>query len=207
MTQPATIDASNETDSPSGPSAAGRRLAVPGATDRVEPVVAAALALLEQCGRFIGSVPDPAYTGPSNAMPGGTIGKHLRHTLDHYAALLVGVAEDRPVDYDHRSRDVPMESDRSAALAALAQVRRGLEAWSGPVLSSRVRIRVMLTSAGDEAVLESTVGRELAFATHHAVHHQAMMKTIAAEHGCPAPAGFGLAPATLHHDHAVARRA
>jgi hypothetical protein len=170
-------------------------------------VVAAALALLDQCAGFIAQVPDEAYTGASRAMPGGTVGKHLRHTLDHYSALLVGGTRTEPVDYDHRSRDVPMETDRSEALRVLAEVRRRVGAYTAPALSAEVHIRVMLSAAGDEAVLRSTVGRELAFATHHAIHHQAMMKTIAAEHGCRASEAFGRAPATLHHDHAVVGRA
>jgi hypothetical protein len=46
--------------------------------------------------------------------------------------------------------------------------------------------------------LVSTLGRELAFATHHAVHHQAMMKAIAFEFGVEVEECFGKAPATVN---------
>ena len=50
---------------------------------------------------------------------------------------------------------------------------------------------------GQLADLKSTLGRELFFATHHAIHHHAMMKTIGREFGIEAPAGFGTAPSTI----------
>jgi hypothetical protein len=48
--------------------------------------------------------------------------------------------------------------------------------------------------------LGSTLARELAFASHHAIHHHAMMKAIAQEHGQAAESGFGVAPSTLNHE-------
>jgi len=66
-----------------------------------------------------------------------------------------------------------------------------------------VRVRVMLCADGQHAELGSTLGRELAFAAHHAVHHHAMVAAIAAEFGLSAPDGFGRAPSTIHHEHAA----
>jgi hypothetical protein len=58
----------------------------------------------------------------------------------------------------------------------------------------------MLTSDGVDAELGSTLGRELAFATHHAVHHHAMLGAIAAELGVATPPEFGKAPSTIRHE-------
>lgn len=164
------------------------------------PVVRQALALLDQLGALLARIDDAAYRADSARLAGGTIGKHVRHTLDHFAAALVGHAQGGPIDYDHRERDVPMETRRDEAARAAARVRDGLAGLAPAALASPVRVRVMLAADGTLAELGSTLGREIAFASHHAVHHFAMIKSIAAEFGCDAGPDFGKAPSTLHHE-------
>lgn len=162
-------------------------------------VIGAASALLTQCEEFIREVPQSVYTTESMVLPGGTVGKHLRHVVDHYTAIVMGLSGSEAIDYDHRMRDTPMERDRETALAVLAQVRRQVSALSGMHEGTHVRVRVMLTGDGMEALLGTTLARELAFATHHGVHHQAMMRAIAGEFGVEAPRDFGKAPSTINH--------
>lgn len=163
------------------------------------PVAAAACGVLDQCARLLRAVSDDAYVSPSRVLPGGTIGKHVRHAIDHFAALVQARDQRCPVDYDHRERGVPMESVRADALAAIDDLRRRLGALGTAEAESPLRVRVMITPDGAEAELLSSFGRELAFAAHHAVHHHAMIKAIAAEHGHAAPEDFGTAPSTLAH--------
>ena len=66
-------------------------------------------------------------------------------------------------------------------------------------------VRVMVSAEGAEASLGSTLARELAFAVHHAVHHNAMIASIAGELGIACPAGFGKAPSTANHERCQAR--
>lgn len=160
------------------------------------PLAAAADGVLAQCEAMVLAVPDAAYAVESIVMRGGTFGKHLRHTLDHFAAA---AASEAVIDYDRRIRDVPMESDRHAALSAIAGLRERIALLADAPLASPVRVRVMVSAQGHEHELPSTLGRELAFATHHAVHHQAMMKAIAGEFGIDTDDRAGKAPSTLHH--------
>ncbi len=67
-------------------------------------------------------------------------------------------------------------------------------------LALPVRVRVMVGADGSTAELRSTLARELAFAAHHAVHHHAMVRAIAAEFGREMPEDLGKAPSTLHHE-------
>lgn len=159
-------------------------------------LAAAADAVLAQCAALLAEVSDTVYSTPSTTVQGGTIGKHLRHTLDHFAAALSPAGE--TIDYDHRERDRPMETDRAAALAAVAGVRERLATFADS--AAAVRVRVMVCADGACTELSSTRGRELAFATHHAVHHQAMMRTIAGEFGIDVFEGFGKAPSTQEHE-------
>jgi len=163
------------------------------------PTAVAACCVLEQCEAFVGTLTQAQLSAPSISLQNSTIGQHLRHLLDHFAAPLAAL-EGGTIDYDHRERGVPVETDLDAALGRIREVRErinvvGFEAGGGAAI-----VRVMLSANGDEAELESTLARELAFAAHHAVHHQAMMAAIAHEQGLTPPTGFGRAPSTLRHD-------
>lgn len=166
---------------------------------------AAAEALLEQARGLIEVLDDSAYTYCSPVMMRGTIGKHVRHCLDHFSAAL-GAVEDgaggggEPIDYDRRERNVPMETDRAEALRTIAGLREILGRVDAGASGRDVEVRVMLSAAGEEATLRSSLGRELAFAAHHAQHHHAMMKVIADELGVATPEGFGKAPSTLNYE-------
>lgn len=163
-------------------------------------VVDAARVLLAQCVTFVGDVPDAVYTAESQVMPGGTVGKHLRHVVDHYGAILRGRRDDSVIDYDHRERDVPMENCRDSARRTLTRVAGEIAALVERDMHAPVRVRVMVSGDGAETELSSSLARELAFATHHAVHHQAMMRAIAGEFGVEASADFGKAPSTINHE-------
>lgn len=164
-----------------------------------EHVLDAAACLLGQCGRIVEAMDDASYCCASKVLAGGTIGKHLRHTLDHFGAILVGVQRDAAIDYDHRARGVAVETDRSAAVEQIGGLRSGLAALQQD-LGGPVRIRVMLSGDGTEAELDSTVVREVAFATHHGIHHVAMMKAIAGEMGVALDGDIGKAPSTIQHE-------
>lgn len=161
---------------------------------------AAGAALLRQCAAFVRQLDDAAYAADSATIRGGTIGKHVRHVLDHFRAAIEQGTAGRVIDYDHRERNVPMETDRAAALAAIDTLGERLGTLRESDLVLPVRVRVMLTADGAEVELGSTLGRELAFAAHHAVHHHAMLKAMASEFGVHAPPEFGKAPSTLRHE-------
>jgi hypothetical protein len=162
-------------------------------------VAAAAITLLDQCSAFVGSVGARSY-GVESRVLSGSIGKHIRHTLDHFRAVLDGMEPGGVVDYDNRTRNVPMETDAAAALTAIGVIRQRLLSIGDGEIGVPVRVRVLLTSDGAQAELASTLGRELAFASHHAVHHHAMLGAIAAEFGIQTGPEFGKAPSTICHE-------
>lgn len=167
----------------------------------------AVLANLDECAEIVRRVSDRAYTSPSSVLVGGTIGKHVRHALDHFrAAAHAGDPGAAPIDYDHRARNVPVEDDRSLALSAIGEVRATIAALPDAELTRAVRVRVMLSGHGAEAVLGSTLARELFFAMHHAIHHHAMIRAIAQEFGVNTSSDFGKAPSTVHHERTAGAR-
>jgi len=165
-------------------------------------ILGAAGGLLDQYSLIVDEVSDADFTAPSAVLPGGTIGTHLRHTLDHFAAIISRATTD-PIDYDHRDRGVPVETDRAVAQEQIAGLRLGIAALEGTG-ADEVRIRVMVESNGREALLRTTIAREVAFATHHGIHHIAMMKAIAREMGVTLDDDIGKAPSTINYERAGA---
>ncbi len=171
-------------------------------THSPRPVTAPAMAAsasLAHCGALIACLPASVYSKPSVVISGSTIGQHVRHALDHFAAALMAL-DGATIDYDHRERETPIERDPAEALQLISRLRDRLASVDDEAGSAAARVRIMLSAAGDEAELGSTLGRELAFAAHHATHHHAMIGAIAREHGAAVPAEFGKAPSTLNHE-------
>lgn len=114
------------------------------------------------------------------------VGPHLRHCVDHFDCFLRGVA-DGVVDYDARDRDVDLERDPEAFLAAVRRIRSALlEVGSAP----RGRgLRVLQAAApGHEPIaIDTTLERELLFLSSHTIHHLAIVAMIARPRGVEIP--------------------
>lgn len=166
-------------------------------------IAGAASAVLEQCADFIRRLDDEAYVTRSPLQFNATVGQHVRHALDHFAAACGG-CQTGLIDYDHRERDTLIERDRSAAIAEIDRLRDWLASLGAGGEHRDIRVRVMLTGDGACAELETSLAREVFFAMHHAIHHHAVMGAIAVEQGLTLPAGFGKAPSTMNHESRLA---
>ena len=138
--------------------------------------------------------------------PNATIGKHLRHVIVHYKALIAslrssGAKHGAPsVSYDdpsHRGRGGTCESDRSVCIAESSGIQKWFKSIKEADLEKPLEARFMISSDGRESAFTSTVGRELMFVNHHAVHHLASVAVICRDMGLDLPNGFGMAPSTL----------
>lgn len=149
-------------------------------------------ALLEEAAALIAGLDDVLYTCPLPQFASGSVGQHLRHVLDHYDAVLAmtgGV-----IDYDRRRRDSRLESCREEGAREIRRVRDALAGlYDQPVRISSE------TSPTLKAVVvaDSSLRRELLFATSHAVHHFALIAMLLRIQGVEVPVAFGVAPATL----------
>lgn len=101
-----------------------------------------------------------------------------------------------------------METNLDCARAELRRLREDLMALESNAAfdpSSPLRVSFMLMADADsagcpdgEAVFDSTFGREIAFAAHHAIHHNAYLMLSLGD-AVTFPPGFGLAPSTAAH--------
>lgn len=134
---------------------------------------------------------------------GGPVGAHLRHVVEHYAAL-VFPAEVGVVDYDARPRERAMESDPLLASSRVRELRQRLATWPAALLDRPVRVRGQGGLLGDRGFeVASTHGRELAFVASHAIHHFAALAADGRALGIPLPKDFGKAPSTVAHERVV----
>ena len=160
-------------------------------------LVAANMTCLEQGLALLEELPAEQYTGQCEEVFNSSIGGHIRHNLDHYAAFLAGYGLGE-VDYDARGRNLEVESDPVEAFRMMDACRRGLEKLAVEDLDQPIRIR--MDDGGDSTWSQTSLRRELQFLLSHSIHHYALIVSIANRHGIREfPEGFGVAPSTLHY--------
>ena len=190
----------------------------------VAPVRRAALAVLGQKRALLQTLSPGHYTTPCPLVGDATIGQHLRHSMDHYARCLAAATEaaakttththtatpntptvTTTIHYDVRKRGTAVESDISEARKEVDRLIAVVESLPDAALARPVAAAFVLSSDDADGAgepLASTVGRELGFVTHHAIHHHALIKTMAKALGLGGLGGireFGVAPSTAQY--------
>jgi hypothetical protein len=152
---------------------------------------------------------------------GASIGQHYRHSMDHVelAALLASSSDTnnassqgRELHYDLRVRGGTLEKDMVMSrqrIVDVVDVFQSLQTGRNESVVTTPLMAYFNLSADSDAEIgfPSTVGRELGFAVHHAIHHLALVKIIAVQtlglDEGDLPHGFGRAPSTLIFDRKV----
>lgn len=151
--------------------------------------------LLEQLAAAIDGLNDGQYTARRAREVSGSVGGHVRHCLDHVAALAAGVEYGR-IRYDARLRGTAVESSRRAAVDEIARLVAGLDAVPAADVERSVSVLVRTSPDGPELPVPSTLARELTFVASHTVHHFAIIALLLHEMGVAVPPRFGYAPST-----------
>jgi uncharacterized damage-inducible protein DinB len=125
----------------------------------------------------------------------GTIGEHVRHTLDHARALLAldGAGD---LTYDARLRGTRVETDAVEGMREIVRVCTGLDALRAVPADRQIRLHVLADASRPPVELLTTIGRELAFVVQHTIHHCALIAVLLERRGIATPARFGYAPST-----------
>lgn len=176
-----------------------------------DPCVELSLAIadiLSQIAELLGRLTREQYaTAAGEIFANATIGGHVRHTLDHIAAIAPNAsripATGASVDYELRARGTLVEADPKAAHAEALRLRALFHQASSSHADQVLSVRVLASKDGSLLTVNSTVARELAFALSHTIHHCAILRIMLASSGITTPAQFGFAPATLAHQDAT----
>ena len=124
----------------------------------------------------------------------GSIGEHVRHSVDHARALLALIDGDY-LTYDARLRGTPVETHADVAAREIDRICSDLEALDEGGERS-IRLQLIAEAGRQPSLLTSTLGREVAFVIQHTIHHCALIALLLERRGIATPPRFGFAPST-----------
>ena len=159
-------------------------------------LIKANIAVLEQVMTFVTCCHDETYKGTLPNAP-SSIGKHIRHILDHYQCLERGLPT-QLINFNDRSRDSQVEFQRPLALESTNH----FIVWLQTLDLDKQAIKVISdTELGrpTNVTIESTAERELLYLINHTVHHLAYAALLAKLHGHSVPDSIGVAPSTFNY--------
>jgi hypothetical protein len=123
------------------------------------------------------------------------VGGHVRHCLDHVAAL-VAATRTGVVEYDRRRRGTDVETCRVAAIHQIDGLIEQLSPLDHSMLDEPLLVETQIDPSGAMMLARSSVCREVAFVISHTIHHNAIVAQLLAGAAVALDARFGLAPAT-----------
>ncbi len=172
---------------------------------------------LKEASVILNNITTEQYSRPVDAESSASIGKHVRHIIDHYLCLIKGIGEGKSkgmtraivgnkVAYDGRLRDQRYEGDLHIAKQKIDEIcvqLNNLSAISSAdEASARRTIKVSCSTSVQQSSpieVDSTLQRELVFLQSHTVHHFALIKMIVQGQGMTVNEHFGIAPSTIKH--------
>jgi hypothetical protein len=167
----------------------------PAAPSARHPQREALTTLLQQLRDVITLLPPSVYLARPAARVSGSVGEHVRHCLDHITALAACVEGDE-LSYDSRRRGTMVETDPLAAVNEIERLFFRLDRLAAIPMDRHVRLSALVDKGLPALIVQSTVGRELAFVIQHTIHHFALIAVLLEWQGFPVAADFGLAPST-----------
>ena len=153
--------------------------------------------ILQQLTEVLSLIPEKAYAQPLEIFNGSSIGQHFRHIYNFYEILFANWQKGI-IDYAARQRETQVEKSPHAATLGLKQLITQLTDLNE---DSPLQILSDFSSEQSEErqLVSSTLGRELAYAFDHTIHHLAIIK-IGIKTAFPTitlPENLGVAPSTL----------
>lgn len=128
-----------------------------------------------------------------------SVGKHVRHVLEHYQTLLAGLKDSvqkNTIDYEQRDRQAALEKEPSVAAQAIDRLQAELQALSHQPTDTPIMLNYPIGPPGNSLTLNSSLGRELSFLTSHTVHHMALIRLLCDSMNMPLSSDFGVHPST-----------
>ena len=159
----------------------------------MQVIVDANVEALQQVIELIKIASDTNYhkTPPTG---GSTIGRHVRHILDHFDALKTGLAKGK-IDYDQRHRDSVIETDTRLAAAHTKSIIDWLSKYAKTDQAVNMKTEISAVLQEPQTV-PSSLKRELIYLMNHTIHHSAYVALLLKSFGEDVDETIGLAPAT-----------
>lgn len=158
--------------------------------------------ILDQLEEVVRQIEPVHFSHPIELLSMSSVGQHIRHTLEFFICLEHGFGSGL-VNYDKRSHDKLIESDKFLALNAIRNIRLFI---NGQNNDKPLRLEVGYDLAREQYITITTnFARELVYNIEHAVHHMALIK-IGVREAAPyvqLPSDFGIAASTIRYKESV----
>jgi uncharacterized damage-inducible protein DinB len=151
--------------------------------------------LLDELITLLMGIDPEVYVSRPVPAVSGSVGEHVRHTIDHMAALLASDGS-TPLSYDHRARGRAVEFEPGAALQEILRLKAALERSAARTLDEPIQVKATIAASGETVVGWSTLARELAFVMSHTIHHQAIVALLLERQGIGVSDRFGYSAST-----------
>jgi hypothetical protein len=147
---------------------------------------------LSELSHVIGQLHHDDYSKPLPVLSGASIGQHTRHSIEMFQCLLKGY-DKGSFSYDHRQRDLQLETDVSFAQNQIKQICIEMNLPNKALISSY--------NLGESTVeVETNFFRELVFNLEHCIHHNALIRIgVNATSDIVMSEHFGVAPSTMEY--------
>ncbi len=180
-------------------------------------VIATLQKTLEQLPPLLYDLNNEEFSRKGGGIINGSIGEHVRHSLDHIDALLTETNKvasctqekeivHAQVAYDKRIRGGNVEKDVKYCIQKIHETLQNLNKLALSVkekdtslLDHSIQIEHVLSKEGHSSLFPSYIGRELMFVFHHLLHHNAMIAIRLRLLEKKMDTTFGLAPSTPFH--------
>lgn len=158
--------------------------------------------ILDQLEEAVRQIEPSHFSQPIELLSMSSVGQHIRHTLEFFICLESGFGSGL-VNYDKRSHDKLIESDKFLALNAIRNIRLFI---NGQNNDKPLRLEVGYDLAREQYItINTNFARELVYNIEHAVHHMALIK-IGVREAAPyvqLPSDFGIAASTIRYKESV----
>jgi hypothetical protein len=125
--------------------------------------------ILMQLNSLLLLMNEDQYTSNLEILSSNSIGKHVRHIIEYYLCLIKGIKEGI-VNYDQRQRSLEIENNLNYAIQVVQNIIFEIESLEDESICMQVEYADNLMS------IQTSIFREIAYNTDHAVHHMAMIK-------------------------------
>jgi uncharacterized damage-inducible protein DinB len=153
---------------------------------------------LMQLKEMLQIITEENYIHKSDVLSGSSIGQHIRHVLEFYLLMIAG-SQSGTISYDKRQRDIRIENNPLFAIGVIDTLLHKIDALDTDL---PVFLETDFTADGSSLnLIQTSVGRELAYCIEHSIHHQAIIKAglIVLGAGELTGSNFGIAWSTIRH--------
>ncbi|HEY4656767.1 MAG TPA: hypothetical protein VIH22_19755 [Cyclobacteriaceae bacterium] len=162
----------------------------------------ACINILDQLADLVRQIDQKHFSQPIDTLSRSTVGQHIRHTLEFFICLEHGF-DAGVINYDKRSHDKIIETDKHLALIAIEAIKDFVATQPG---DKTLDLEVGYDLASDQFItIHTNFARELVYNIEHAVHHMALIKIGVREAASYVrlPADFGIAASTIRYKESI----